>query len=99
MFLVETAGMAYSINCNHSALLANQSIIWIQTVNKTNIFYIQQSDKVSANGDVLSFTSLRLIDEEFYACGIFDSNTNKLKIINSYYLYVRGWLLLYYSDI
>jgi hypothetical protein len=45
---------------------------------------------ISSNGDTLTFSSLALIDEEYYGCSIFDISTSKYKVINRYYVYVRG---------
>ncbi len=80
---------AYTINCNASA---NQSVIWLQTLNKTGVFYVQTDDRITiaSNGQQLSFAKLALIDDEYYGCGFIDPTNNKLKLLNSYYLYIRG---------
>lgn len=56
------------------------------------MYFVQADNRVSFvnNGESLSFSSLLITDEEYYGCGVIDSVTNKLKLINSFYLYVRG---------
>ena len=96
-FLVGDALSAFSLKCNTSGLPSNQTITWLQTTNKTGIYLVQTDDriKISNNGDTLTFSSLALIDEEYYGCSTFDSSTTKYKVINKYYVYVRGIQIWY----
>ena len=89
--LVGDLSFPFSINCNTSGLSPNQAIIWLQTTNKSGIFYVQFDSRItnSTNGQ-LSFSRLLLIDEEYYGCGYIDPSTNKLKLVNTFYLYIRG---------
>jgi len=82
----------FSINCNTSGLSPNQTITWLQTINETGIYLVQEDSRISIlnNGGTLSFSKLFLVDEEYYGCGVLDPNTKKLKLIDSYYLFIRG---------
>lgn len=90
--VVGDAFSAFSISCNTSGLSPNQTIVWVQTINETGIYLVEEDNRTSIlnNGGTLSFSRLLLIDEEYYGCGTFDSSTKKLKLINSYYLFIRG---------
>jgi hypothetical protein len=59
-------------------------------LNKAGVFYVATDSRISQSGSELSFSKLALIDEEYYGCGVIDPTSNKLKLLNSYYLYVRG---------
>ena len=43
---------------------------------------------ITNNGQLVNFTTLYLVDEQYYACGVILNN--KLQIVNQYYLFVRG---------
>jgi hypothetical protein len=89
-FLVGDALSPYTINCNTSSISSNETIIWVQSLNKGGVYYVQTDSRISQNGSQLSFSTLNLIDEEYYGCGVIDSSTNKFKLLSSYYLFVRG---------
>jgi hypothetical protein len=87
----------FTINCNASGISPNQTITWLQSVQKSGVFAVQTDSRItiSQNGSQLSFSPLNLIDEEYYGCGVFDPAINKLKLLNTFYLYIRGMNLLY----
>jgi hypothetical protein len=91
----------FTIYCNQSTLIPNQQITWIQTINKTGIYLVQNSDTVtiSNGGQQLNFVQLALSNEEYYSCGYL--LLNKFQIANNYFLYIRGFfsiifLLVYF---
>ena len=90
--LVGDAQSQFTINCNASGISPNQTITWLQSVKKSGVFAVQTDNRItiSGNGSQLSFSRLNLIDEEYYGCGVFDPAINKLKLLNTYYLYIRG---------
>ena len=92
--IIGNIGSPFTIVCNGS-LINNQQIIWVQTLNKTGVYIVQNSNimSISSNGQILSFTSLRLTDEEYYSCGY--TVVNNFQIINNYFLYIRGSLFLF----
>jgi hypothetical protein len=95
--LVGDALSQFTINCNASGISPNQTITWLQSVKKSGVFNVQTDSRItiSQNGSQLSFSPLNLIDEEYYGCGVIDPNSNKLKLLNTFYLYIRGMNLLY----
>jgi hypothetical protein len=97
--LVGDLSFPFAINCNTSGLSSNQTIIWLQTTNKSGIFYVQFDSRITSltNGQ-LSFSRLFLIDEEYYGCGYIDPSTNKLKLVNTFYLYIRGKILFVFLN-
>ena len=69
---------------------ANLQIAWARTKNKSGLYLIIESARIYTiqNGYTINFFNLTLADEEYYVCGTISNNT--LKIISSYFLYVRG---------
>jgi hypothetical protein len=90
IFVIGDNDSPFTLRCNRSD--PNQQITWIQTVNNTGVYFVELNDRISttSNGGALLFTNLTLYDEEYYGCGYTDPATNKFKLINSYYVYVRG---------
>jgi len=86
----------FTIFCNQSTSILNQQITWIQTINKTGIYLVQNSTSVtiSSGGQQLNFAKLALSNEEYYSCGYLVSNTT-FQIANNYFLYIRGTLFFY----
>ena len=84
---------SFTISCNQSVSISNQ-ISWVHTINKTGAYSIENSSVISLsnNGQQLNFASLKLSDEEIYSCGILTDNT--FKIINNFYLFIRGLAIL-----
>lgn len=80
----------FSLKCNGSD--PSQQIIWVQTVNETGLYFVELNNRINTtdNGETLVFSNLTLYDEEYYGCGYVDPLTTKFKLINSYYVYVRG---------
>ena len=84
--------MPFSIICNTSGVDPSLTVKWLQSVNRAGIFDVSSDSRISINGSTLSFTQLTLIDEEYYGCGVIDPISNKFKLFNTYFLYVRGKL-------
>ena len=80
----------FSIFCNSSAYGSNSSVTWIKSPNKINISVLQPDSRIliTNNGQLVNFTTLYPLDEQYYACGVILNN--KLQIVNQYYLFVRG---------
>ena len=89
-FVVGDARLPFSIVCNTSGVDPSLAVKWLQSVNKTGVYDVSSDSRISINGSTLSFSQLTLIDEEYYGCGVIDPNSNKLKLLNTYFLYVRG---------
>lgn len=66
----------------------SQQIVWVQTVNKTNIYPVNNSSSISISNNILNFATVRLKDEEYYGCGSIANNI--LSIYDSYFVFVRG---------
>jgi hypothetical protein len=77
--------------------MPNQQITWIQTINKTGIYLVQNSTAVtiSNGGQQINFAKLALSNEEYYSCGYLVSNTT-FKIVNNYFLYIRGLFSIFF---
>ena len=73
--------------------MPNQQVTWIQTLNQTGIYLVQNSSTVSIsnNGQQLTFVSLKPSDEEYYSCGYLSQNT--FQIANNFFLYIRSWII------
>ena len=84
--------MPFSIVCNTSGVDPSLAVKWLQSVNKAGVYNVPSDNRISINGSTLSFSQLTLIDEEYYGCGVIDPSSNKLKLLNTYFLYVRGKL-------
>ena len=80
----------FTINCN-STSSTNQQITWIQTLNKTNIYLVQNDSRISfgLNGQQLNFANLLISDDEYYSCGYLTTN-NRFQILSNFYLFIRG---------
>lgn len=94
-FLIGDSLLPYSIKCNATGLAPNQTIIWVQTLNKVKLYAVQTDNRITIadDGQTLNFAQLALIDEEYYGCGAISQN--KFKLLNTYYLYVRGKKISY----
>ena len=88
IFLTASAENSFAIFCNVNS---SQNIFWVQTINKTGVYYVQNNNRVftTNNGLYLNFTKIQLIDEEYYACAYNNSN-NQLMPLKSFNLYVKG---------
>lgn len=77
----------FSLNCNYTG---SEQLIWIKTVEKENLFYVNGTDRVvlSSDGTILYLKNLTLADEEFYGCG-YMSNTGKFYLVNAFYVYIK----------
>lgn len=86
------AGQPFAIACNTTI---TQPIVWIQTVNGTGVYTVANTSRVfpTQNGLYLNFTAVNLVDQEYYACAYYDQ-TNTIKAIQSFYLYVKVYPLL-----
>ena len=86
--MVGDATKAFSLFCNVSLGL-NQTVVWIQSVDKNNSYYVQVDSRITlSNNDLqLNFANLLLTDQEYYACVLM---TTKNVVLNQYFLYVRG---------
>ncbi len=90
--ILSDIGDSIFLTCNSAS--QNESITWIQTINKTDIYFLDDDNKTSIlnNGSQVQIKNVNIFDEEYYACGIQDMN-NSFKIISSYFVYVRGILV------
>ena len=82
-------GESLSLECYGYS--ANSTITWLQTSNKTGLFYVVASDRINIarDGSHINFTNVNLYDEEYYACGTVSLEANTFELISSYYLYVE----------
>ena len=80
----------FSIFCNTTAYGSNNNITWLKSLNKVNIYVLQNDSRILIinNGQKVEFTNLSLSDQQYYACGV--TINNKLVVVNQYFLYVRG---------
>ena len=87
--VVGDAAKAFSLFCNVSTMGQNQTVIWIQSIDKNNTNYVQVDGRITlSNNDLqLNFANLLLTDQEYYACILM---TTKYVVLNQYFLYVRG---------
>jgi len=86
-FLQAVAGQPYGIVCNTTA---NHNITWIQTINSTGVYTVSNSSNVfiSNNRLFLNFSSAQFVNQEYYACAYYGSNS-LLNVIQAYFLYVK----------
>ncbi len=64
--------------------------IWVVTQNKIGLFQVDPSARNNINSDgSLRISGLEIADEEYYACGLMDSNNNFV-IRSTYLVFVKG---------
>ena len=88
-FLIADFESQYTITCNQSKF--SQQVTWIQTINKTNTYLVQNDSRITfsgTNGQQLNFATLSLVDDEYYSCGYLTGSTYQL--LSSYLLFIRG---------
>jgi hypothetical protein len=89
--LIGDALSGFKIDCNQSDSNLNLPITWIKTIKKVGTYIVGNNDSeisISSNKSQLNFASLKLVDEEYYACGYLDNN--RFQLFNNYFLFIRG---------
>ena len=90
--VIADQGQPFILNCTIDN--PNLSITWVQTDKKTGLYIVSEDSRIHFinNGYDLQFDYVVPSDEEYYICGVYDSNTGSFQTIKSYLLYVRSKL-------
>ena len=69
----------------------NLEISWFKSENKNGLFKVTGDGRVylTNNGYDLQFDNVLVADEEYYECGVLDTEEN-LQVIGKYMIFVRG---------
>jgi hypothetical protein len=83
--IISNLGNIAVLKCdNHSF----DEIFWVQTINKTNTFLIESNDRVLIKNNDLIINGTILKDDEYYYCGVINSN-GSLLVYSSFYLFIK----------
>lgn len=81
-----------ALTCNAAA---NESLIWVETLDRQNLFFVTLNNRTYANGTNLTFQTIILGDEGYYGCGVTNS-AGVFRMIQTFFLYVRGLNIDFY---